>query len=368
MLLPTLTGLFLLMLVLSFAVAAKAMAIQKPASSSAKSKPYVMTKRPTASKTSARTNAAVVTKKVIKKNAKIKSAQTQAVSAAKGLRTVSNGIKPIGASLYVDPSLRNQGRPSRIANQAVATWFGGWNGDVRSDVQSLVSRAANKGKIATLVAYNIPHRDCGLYSAGGTEDSDAYRAWIDEFAKGIGDRKAIVILEPDALPGMDCLPSADQSKRLADISYAVSRLASTKAMTYIDAGNYSWQSASTMADRLKRANVAAARGFSLNVSGYGWTKNTISYGQQLTRAIGSNKGFVMDTSRNGKGPTTTNEWCNPRGRGLGKNPTTSTGTQYLDAYLWIKVPGESDGTCNGGPSAGQWWNDIANELIRNAAQ
>jgi endoglucanase len=38
----------------------------------------------------------------------------------------------------------------------------------------------------------------------------------------------------------------------------------------------------------------------------------------------------------------------------------------VDAFLWIKQPGESDGTCNGGPKAGSWWNDIAVELARAA--
>ena len=120
-----------------------------------------------------------------------------------------------------------------------------------------------------------------------------------------------------------------------------------------------------MAQRLKSANVAQARGVSLNVSGYGWTDQSIGYGQQLVRALGGGKGFVIDTSRNGNGPAPGNEWCNPRGRALGIAPTTSTGAASLDAYLWIKTPGESDGTCNGGPSAGEWWQEIADELISN---
>jgi endoglucanase len=38
----------------------------------------------------------------------------------------------------------------------------------------------------------------------------------------------------------------------------------------------------------------------------------------------------------------------------------------LDALLWVKLPGESDGACNGGPAAGQWWQEIALELAANA--
>ncbi|MGW5026607.1 glycoside hydrolase family 6 protein, partial [Streptomyces albidoflavus] len=46
-------------------------------------------------------------------------------------------------------------------------------------------------------------------------------------------------------------------------------------------------------------------------------------------------------------------------------PTTRTGDPLLDAYLWIKRPGESDGSCRGGPSAGTWWPEYALGLARN---
>ena len=72
-----------------------------------------------------------------------------------------------------------------------------------------------------------------------------------------------------------------------------------------------------------------------------------------------------DTSRNGLGSTS--EWCNPHGQALGVAPTTNTGHPLVDAFLWIKQPGESDGTCQGGPKAGSWWTDIALELSKAAS-
>ena len=77
------------------------------------------------------------------------------------------------------------------------------------------------------------------------------------------------------------------------------------------------------------------------------------------------KHFIIDTSRNGIG-STSGEWCNPKGQSLGSEPTTNTGNALVDALLWIKQPGESDGTCNGGPAAGTWWADYALGLGRNA--
>ena len=98
--------------------------------------------------------------------------------------------------------------------------------------------------------------------------------------------------------------------------------------------------------------------------------------------------FVIDTSRNAVGPwqyppdvyPAHEDWCNPPNRGLGARPTTSTGSALVDALLWIKVPGESDGQCLRGtsgpldpergmvdPAAGQWFTQQARELIALAA-
>lgn len=57
-------------------------------------------------------------------------------------------------------------------------------------------------------------------------------------------------------------------------------------------------------------------------------------------------------------------WCNPPGRALGTPPTTATGDPRIDAFLWIKRPGESDGACRGAPPAGRWWAEYALELAR----
>ena len=43
-----------------------------------------------------------------------------------------------------------------------------------------------------------------------------------------------------------------------------------------------------------------------------------------------------------------------------------TADPLVDAYMWIKRPGESDGTCRGGPEAGEWFQKYALELAGNA--
>lgn len=245
----------------------------------------------------------------------------------------------------------------KLATSPQADWIGEWSGDVAAAVQTAVQAAGNSLRV--LVAYNIYNRDCGGASGGGVADANEYKAWIDAFASGIGTFRAAIILEPDAL-SHEC----DQSRWDA-LSYAVSSLKKNAGVrVYIDAGHSNWLDAGTMASRLKIAGIDKADGFSLNVSNYQTTSASIGYGTEISGQVG-NKPFVIDTSRNGKGPMG-GEWCNPPGRGLGEKPTANTGNPLVHAFLWIKRPGESDGPCNGGPAAGQWFESYALELARNA--
>src|SRR5215217_3614064 len=105
-----------------------------------------------------------------------------------------------------------------MINTPQAVWFTkGTPKTVLQDVRSTVQRAADKGTVPVLVAYNIPFRDCAQFSAGGATSVAKYKAWIDGFAAGIGNSKAIVILEPDGLgiiPWYNPYGSADKSSGL----------------------------------------------------------------------------------------------------------------------------------------------------------
>lgn len=287
--------------------------------------------------------------------------------------TATTGNPLTSAPLWVDPYSHGMrqieewrdARPEdaaqleKIAYQPQAIWFGNWSGDIRAAVDAKTTAITSAGALPVYVAYNIPVRDCSSYSGGGAPSADAYRAWITGFAEGIGARAAVVVLEPDALAGLDCLDGTRQAERLALLAEAVAILkANAGTAVYLDAGHSAWHSAAEMARRLGSAGIAAANGFSLNVSNFQTTAASVTYGKGISAAVGG-KHFVIDTSRNGLGPTVDNQWCNPDGRALGYGPGTATGHEQVDAFLWIKRPGESDGTCNGGPSAGAWWADYA---------
>jgi endoglucanase len=348
-----------------------------------------------------------------------------------------------------------------MINTPQAVWFTqGTPRTVQQDVRSTVQRAADKGTVPVLVIYNVPGRDCSQYSAGGAPTGDAYKAWISGFVAGLGNYKAIVILEPDGLALMptDC-GQPDTYGRVGLINYAAHALLNdSNAVVYLDAGHSAWHSVGDIAARLVAGGVQDVQGFFQNVSNYQFTSNSIQYGTWISSCIayatavnpgdfggcpnqywnggplpakiaqllgewtgvalspygewndttdtpnlntsginlryanmlGSTQPtthFVIDTSRNGVGPWQPadhpagdpQDWCNPPDRSLGLRPTANTSQPLVDAYLWVKIPGESDGQCyrwTSGPldpvrgiqdpAAGQWFPDMALELVQNA--
>ena len=240
----------------------------------------------------------------------------------------------------------------------------------------------------------------------------------------------------------DADPATAADDRFAMLNHAVDALkAQPKAAVYLDGTHSSWLGSGDAAHRLVQAGVARADGFFLNVSNYRLTEHLQKYGAWIAKCIwfGSQgadwsrghfdwcasqyypasagdfstwvlsdqwytdtvesqtyagypgdaglKRFVIDTSRNGQGAWTpavsypdNQDWCNPPARGLGFAPSTNTGMLLNEAFLWVKIPGESDGQCSRGtggttdpargditdPAAGLWFPDMALELVHNA--
>jgi len=233
--------------------------------------------------------------------------------------------------------------------------------------RKLVHRYAKKAKRhhrTPLVAlYGIPARDCGGYAAGGLS-ARQYRTWVTRVAKGLRRTHAMAILEPDALGHLGYC--AGQGDRTGLLRYATRKLAKAGVWVYIDAAHSSWIKPHVMAKRLIRSGVRMARGFSVNVASFVRTDLEKRYAKKIMKALSKRgvgrKHYVMDTSRNGNGQANGNDWCNPLDARLGRPPEV-VAKRKLDAYLWVKTPGESDGTCNGGPYAGAWWPEYALRLM-----
>jgi len=286
-----------------------------------------------------------------------------------------------GKPFYVDPisaamiAAKNASPPipelTALANTPASYWLD--QAFPAATVAGTVSRytgaAQAAGAMPVLTLYGIPYRDCGSFAAGGFATGADYRRWIDGIASGIGSAPAAIIVEPDALAMADCLSPDQRQERYDLIRYAVDTLTGNpSAAVYVDAGHSRWLNAEDMAGRLNTVGVDRARGFSLNTANFYTTDEEIGYGETLS-ALTNGSHYVIDTSRNGLGPAadTPLNWCNPGGRALGVPPTTATAGAHADAYLWIKRPGESDGSCDRGePWAGRFMNQYAIELAQNA--
>jgi endoglucanase len=274
-------------------------------------------------------------------------------------------INPSDSAVVAEQQLQSEGQTTeaatieKIASQPEAVWL--TSAGAPSVVPQLMSAASASGTVPVFVAYDIPWRDCGQYSSGGAADPADYEQFINSLTSGLGQGKAVVIVEPDALTEMSCLSSAQQQTYDQLIGYAVQQIdTDANASVYVDAGNPTWQPAATEAALLQQAIGSAKAGFAVNVSSFSSAATAIAYGDAISQKAGG-RHFVIDTSRAG-GSVAAGQWCNPAGAKIGADPTAATGQAGLDAYLWIKDVGESDGTCNGGPAAGQFWLSYALSL------
>ena len=245
-----------------------------------------------------------------------------------------------------------------------------WYGDnpkkpkkhMEKSIRRLLKRA--QPQLPILVMYNIPNRDVGQYSKGGAKTRERYLDFVERFSRGVGEDSPIIIYEPDALPHSTLLSEEDREWRLELMKESLEILTNNcNGIVYIDVGHSRWLQPKDAHILLSKVINPKVRGFSMNSCNYRSTEECLKWGKRLSK-FQDGIPFVIDTSRNGQGPLDT-EWCNPQGRGLGEPPTTDTDHRLCDAYLWVKIPGESDGKCNGGPKAGMFWGEQAEELVKN---
>jgi len=316
---------------------------------------------------------------------------TVALTSTGGCAAVRSGADPVAAPVspldgrrfHADPQgsaprlvrqwLRDGDPRARalepLARRATGIWLVG-QPDTRSRLGRVARAAVERGEVPVVVVYALPHRDCGSHSAGGLRDRETYLAYVRTVVDALAGAEAVVVLEPDAVPQLldGCLAPQEAQDRLQLLSEAVALLAGGRRHVYLDAGHSGWiGDVDRLAAALRRAGVERARGFALNVSNFRRTDEVVAYGSRLSQRLGG-VGYVVDTSRNGAGPATSvptgPAWCNPRGRRVGAAPTGRTGIPGVHAFLWVKVPGDSDGSCRPGePRAGTFWPEYALELV-----
>lgn len=304
-------------------------------------------------------------------------AHTSACAAGPPLE--SGGSFAAGTRFYLDPNsavgywdAHNTGNPlepaiaSRIGNVPSGIWFTQYDPDrIAGQVRQITAQAAAEGTVPVLVLYDIPDVNCSTTPPAGAPSVAAYESWASAFASGLGDQSVIVIVEPDGLSSQTCLNAQQAADRDGAISYAGSavRKADPNARVYFDAGNSAWNPPQVQAQRLAEADVAtSANGIVSNVSNFLSTSAEVNYDEEVLADLGDPAGLhiVVDTSRNGNGGGST--WCDPAGRALGEAPTVDTGNPLVDAYLWVKDPGQADGCA---APAGAFDPELAYALIAN---
>ncbi|PLS81701.1 hypothetical protein CYG49_01515 [Candidatus Saccharibacteria bacterium] len=273
----------------------------------------------------------------------------------------------------------------KIGDSPVAIWAGDWIplGTEAAWIDERMDKIQLASALPVFVLYNIPYRDNGSYSGGGATSADAYRTWIGNILTGFAGRPSVIILEPDAVPLLTGLVEPQRSERVTLLNETVIRLRDAGHHVYLDGGHSNWHPAPQMAALLEECGVQNGRGFSLNVSNFRTTGDTITFGDSVNTNLSAAKKYVIDTSRNGVGPHES-DYINPPGRALGEQPTATTASVGCDAYFWVKAPGESDGddgsyqthsgedgtaTATGtiAPTAGSWWANYGYGLAARSA-
>jgi len=209
---------------------------------------------------------------------------------------------------------------------------------------------------------------------------------------------------PTATPECDVMKA--NGNYVKGVGYALRKLGAVpNVYNYVDAGHHGWigwddnfaASAQVMyqAATADGGSVDNVHGFITNTANYSalkennfkigdtvggrsvreWNRSVdeLSYAQSfrdqlVSTGFSSGIGMLIDTSRNGwggsarpAGPGATTDvntyveggrydrrihignWCNQSGAGLGERPRTAP-EAGIDAYVWIKPPGESDGS------------------------
>lgn len=286
---------------------------------------------------------------------------------------------------------------------------------------------SGKPVLTVFVVYDLPNRDCAAKASAGElslEDHGEARyksEFIDPIAEQFrrhAGQPIVAILEPDSLANLatnlgnrKCADSADAYLR--SVAYAIAQLSQAHVSVYLDAAHAGWlgwdDNRSRMARIFKQVldmagGVEKIRGFATNVANF----NTLSgrdgkkldrsnpcpdettyvhrLSDTLKRAGIKRKGFIIDTARNGRANLRHRwgEWCNVKGAGLGERPRATPDEAPIDAYFWVKPPGESDGVADpkeprfdascrspdsalDAPQAGTWFERYFVDLVRNAS-
>ncbi|RKO93381.1 1, 4-beta cellobiohydrolase [Blyttiomyces helicus] len=352
-------------------------------------------------------------------------------------------VASINTSIQIDPSITAQAQVVQTVSTAI--WI-----DTMARLPLVASNLQAAAQIATaanpvviqFVVYDLPGRDCHALASNGeipVGGINTYKAdYIDVFAASIKANispnvRVVLIIEPDSLPNIAtnlATPAcaASQEGYYEGVSYALSQLSLPGVWMYIDIGHSGWlgwpDNQQAIVPVLQQA-INGAISINPNTAVTGFATNTANvdpfYGGGLPPAhqfplvngcydynccldenmyttamagvFGENNlptRFITDTGRAGQADIRQiwGSWCNVKGAGIGARPQANPAPQ-MDAWVWIKPPGASDGASgpvgapgvdgfcvpsnpngidamSGAPHAGLWFHELFVSLVQNA--
>ena len=237
--------------------------------------------------------------------------------------------------------------------------------------------SADPGSVPIISTYFL-HAVLGACSSTAQIDAYAprFRAQINAIAAGVADNPAVFVAEADATGSSSCMAEHGSLGAWESLMRYEDRTLEALPHTavYMEGGYSDANSAAYAAKVLNAAGVRQIQGFFTNDTHLQWTSHELAYAEAVSKLTGGAH-FIINTASNGRGPLLNphpraegiEALCNPPGRGLGIPDTTDPGlSPDLDALLWTSPPGNSSGTCNGGPASGTFWVAGAEALAANA--
>jgi len=282
-------------------------------------------------------------------------------------------------------------------------------------------------EILGVVIYDLPGRDCAAKASNGElkvgelpKYKSEYIDVITNIIKQHPNTAIALVIEPDSLPNLVTNSDVQACKNSASgyrdgVAYALKQLNLPNVVQYMDAGHGGWlgwdANLKPGAEELAKVYKAAGspkqfRGIATNVAGwnawdlvpgefsdksdakYNSCQNEKEYVTRFGAALktaGMPNHAIVDTGRNGVQGLREEwgNWCNVKGAGFGIRPSSETGLELADAFVWVKPGGESDGTSDSSavrydsfcgksdayqpsPEAGAWHQAFFEDLIANA--
>nr|QDK64601.1 endoglucanase 4 [Ganoderma lucidum] len=319
-------------------------------------------------------------------------------------------------------------KAASVANIPTFTWLDSVSkvpdlGTYLSDASALQTSSGQK-QLVQIVVYDLPDRDCAAKASNGEFSiadggQEKYFDYIDQIVaqiKQFPDVRVVAVIEPDSLANLVTNLSVQKCANAettykACVTYALQQLSSVGVYMYMDAGHAGWlgwpanisPAATLFASMFQSANSSSfVRGLATNVANYNAltaaspdpiTQGDPNYDESLyinalgpmLASAGFPAQFVVDQGRAGQQNLRQQwgDWCNIKGAGFGTRPTTDTGNSLIDAIVWVKPGGESDGTSNSSsprydstcslsdatqpaPEAGTWFQSYFETLVSSA--